>query len=158
MYIPPSAFGLTGSRCLWKRIWMVSIISLVVSTGLLDVLSSPISFGLIISTALSAFFKKGKAFCKSLSAYSFCAIIVFFWATQFSATMFTSSAFSLAFLFSISTSLRSLSVFSVASFNLTSSALRSILRTSTPSEASLSLSRPLTMFLSSISIPSYLVL
>jgi hypothetical protein len=62
IFIPPSAFGLTGSRCLWKRIWIVSIISLVVSTGLLEVLSSPISFGLIISTALSAFLKKGKAF------------------------------------------------------------------------------------------------
>jgi hypothetical protein len=34
----------------------------VVSTGRFEVLSSPISFGLIISTALSAFLKKGKAF------------------------------------------------------------------------------------------------
>lgn len=67
--------GLIGSRDLWKRMWMVSMISLVVSTALFIPESSLIALGLIESTAYSALFKKGRATARSLSAYSFSPVI-----------------------------------------------------------------------------------
>mmetsp|Transcript_44091 Transcript_44091/g.42757 ORF Transcript_44091/g.42757 Transcript_44091/m.42757 type:complete len:201 (-) Transcript_44091:474-1076(-) len=149
-------FGVTGTIGSCNSRFTVSRISLVVSTACFAVFSSVMSFGLIESTAASAFRKYGSASCSCLSASSFSTMICCRWMLQFSATTATSSPLIFAFWFSFSSSFSILSVFSVASFSFASSIFSSPFSTSTPSAASFSLSSPFRMFCSSMLSPSNL--